>query len=122
MEVEMDRIVISIHSMVDLITNSSTELFVLDTDKSLEIVKEILQSAIDLNNKANNLSKSFSDIFDEPTLGSGKSALDGWEDCYTSKIENGIILSGSCDNSIPYWMFNFIKDTFGYKTERFHLG
>ena len=36
-------IVIHPHSIVDLITNSSTELFVIDTDKSIETVKEILQ-------------------------------------------------------------------------------
>jgi len=34
---------IKLHSAVDLITNSSTELFVCDTDKEIEIVKEILE-------------------------------------------------------------------------------
>jgi len=35
-------IVINLHSFIDVITNSSTELFVCDTDKTVEMVKEIL--------------------------------------------------------------------------------
>lgn len=35
-------LIINTHSMVDVITNSSTELFVCDTDKTVEMVKEIL--------------------------------------------------------------------------------
>lgn len=30
------------HSLVDLITNSSTEIFVIQTDKSVEVVREII--------------------------------------------------------------------------------
>jgi hypothetical protein len=35
--------IIDIHSFVDVITNSSTELFMLETDKSLELVREIVK-------------------------------------------------------------------------------
>jgi len=35
-------LIIDLHSFVDVITNSSTELFVCDTDKTIEMVKEIL--------------------------------------------------------------------------------
>ena len=118
----MISIILNIHSMVDLITNSSTELFVLDTEKSLEIVKNILQDAIYFHNKIHNANFTFEDIFQEPYIGSGEEAIDGWSDYYTSRIEDGIIIQGAEDNSIPYWMFNFIEDTFGYKTEQFHLG
>lgn len=119
------KIKINLHSMVDVITNSSTELFVLDTNKSLETVKEILQEAINLHNSSNDTNYNFEDIFDEPYIGSGKDALGDWCDFdpyFTSKIEKGIIIEGAEDNSIPYWMFEFIEDTFGYSTERFHLG
>lgn len=112
----------NIHSMVDVITNSSTELFVLDTDKTLETVKEILQEAINLHNKATGSNDQFSDIFQDPYYGSGENELDGCGDYYESKISNGIILYGANDNSIPYWMFDFIESVFGYQTERFHLG
>lgn len=113
---------LNFHSFVDVITNSSTELFVLDSDRALESVKEILQAAIDLHNKVEGSSYKFEDIFEEPYIGSGKKAIDGWEDYYTSNIDSGIIIEGAGDNSIPYWMFDFIESVFGYKTERFHLG
>ncbi len=118
----MDKIIIPIHSMVDIITNSSTELFVLDTEKSKHTVKEILISAIELHNLANNGKLTFEDCFDEPYHGSGEEALKGWNKYFTSRIKNGIILEGVGDNSIPYWMFEFIESIFGYSTERFHLG
>lgn len=118
----MDKIIINIHSFVDVITNSSTELFVLDTDKAIETVVEILEEAIALHNKTHDTSLEFKDVFNDPYIGSGKDALDGWEDYYNSSIDKGIILRGADNNSIPYWMWEFIESTFGYSTERFHLG
>ncbi len=38
----MIKIIIKIHSFIDVITNSSTELFVCDTDRSLEAVKGLV--------------------------------------------------------------------------------
>jgi hypothetical protein len=38
----METFIINIHSFVDVITNSSTELFVCDTDKALETVKSMV--------------------------------------------------------------------------------
>ena len=114
--------VIKPHSIIDVITNSSTELFIIPTDKTVEFVKEILQEAINLHNKTNGTSYTFDEIFEEPYVGSSKDALNGWEDYYKSNLSEGIILSGASDNSIPYWMFDFIEYAFGYKTERFHLG
>lgn len=43
----MDRIIINIHSMVDLITNSSTELFCYVKDKTKTQVEEIIKSVVD---------------------------------------------------------------------------
>lgn len=37
-------LIVSVHSFVDLITNSSSELFICNTDKSLDAVKSVLQS------------------------------------------------------------------------------
>jgi hypothetical protein len=44
MEVEMgkEKIAICIHSLVDVITNSSTELYAIDTEKTEGFVKELL--------------------------------------------------------------------------------
>jgi hypothetical protein len=37
-------LIINIHSLADVITNSSTDLFVCDTDKTIKMVKEILEA------------------------------------------------------------------------------
>ncbi len=42
MVVEMVKYIINVHSMVDIITNSSTEIFVLDTEKGLQMVKDMV--------------------------------------------------------------------------------
>ncbi len=115
-------IIINIHSMVDIITNSSTELFVLDTEKSIGVVKDILKEAINLHNMAHETKYKFEDIFDTLYIGSPKDALEDWETYHNSRIKEGLIIKGVGDNSIPYWMFEFIESTFGYSTERFHLG
>ena len=114
--------VIKPHSIIDVITNSSTELFVIDTDKSIETVKEILQEAINLHNKVKGSSYTFEDIFKEPRFNEGKVVIEGWEEFYTSELSNAIIVEGASDNSIPFWMLEFIENVFGYSTERFHLG
>ena len=115
-------IIINPHSIVDVITNSSTELFVIDTDKSVEVIKEILQEVVNLHNKAEGTSYTFEDIFKEPRFNEGKVIISGWEDYYQSKYSNAIIVEGASDNSIPYWVFEFIESVFGYSIERFHLG
>lgn len=114
--------IINIHSIVDVITNSSTELFILDEEKSLELIKDILTAAIDLYNKIESTNNTFTDIFKEPYYGLPSEALRGWEDYYKSRIKNkkAIILRGTCDNSIPEWIQTFIKTEFN--CERFHLG
>jgi len=38
---------IDVHSILDVITNSSSELFIIDSNKSIESVKEILQEILD---------------------------------------------------------------------------
>jgi hypothetical protein len=40
-------LVLNIHSFVDIITNSSTELFVGDSKKSIEAIEEIIQEFLD---------------------------------------------------------------------------
>jgi hypothetical protein len=57
--------VIRPHSFVDVITNSSTELFVCNTEKNLEMVKEVLQKILSGFNMMNDSSFSM-DVFKEP--------------------------------------------------------
>lgn len=50
------KTVISLHSFVDLITNSSSELFICDTKKSVEAVKETIEALAKLYNEKFELS------------------------------------------------------------------
>jgi hypothetical protein len=42
----MNPIYIPFHSVIDLITNSSSEIFVSATEKTLEVVKDIISNAL----------------------------------------------------------------------------
>jgi hypothetical protein len=61
----MELLKINIHSFVDLITNSSSELFVCDTQKSLETVKRLIEKIV----------KNYYDEIDQP-------CPDVWEDIF----------------------------------------
>jgi hypothetical protein len=68
---EMDKkqiFVITPHSFIDVITNSSSELFVGNTDKSLEAIKEICVDLLAMHNKINGTCLSFEDVFEEPWI------------------------------------------------------
>jgi hypothetical protein len=72
------KTVISLHSFVDLITNSSSELFICDTKKSVASVKEIIEALAKLYNKKFDLAEKetyygpisihglWTDVFSEP--------------------------------------------------------
>ena len=52
-----------LHSIVDVITNSSTELFICKTDKTLSLVKELLNEMLQLYNKVSDRTEMFDDVF-----------------------------------------------------------
>jgi len=56
-------LVISTHSFVDLITNSSTELFVCDTDKTLSAIKELLATLLKNHNDIEGECGEFDTVF-----------------------------------------------------------
>ena len=58
-------LIISPHSFVDVITNSSTELFVCDTTKTLEAVKEVLAKLLKLHDELTDDESVFEDVFKE---------------------------------------------------------
>ena len=64
--VKKELFIIKPHSMVDLITNSSSELFVCQTDKTLETVRELLIDMLNLHNKIHESNLKFEDCFEEP--------------------------------------------------------
>ena len=117
-------IAINVHSFVDVITNSSSELFVCDTDKSMTAVKQILSDKLRSYNRNNQRDVSFEDAFREPYIFT-QEMLDnvnkdwswGWE-----KQENvgKIIIRSIGDNSIPWEIVEWIESAFSAR--RWHLG
>ena len=59
----MKKILINVHSFVDVITNSSTELFICDTEKSVEVVQSLINEIQKKypNEYGHNLSVSLAD-------------------------------------------------------------
>lgn len=59
-------IFVNLHSFVDVITNSSSELFVCDTEKSIETIESLLQEMLDLYNRCHeDEHKTFEETFGE---------------------------------------------------------
>lgn len=68
---------ISTHSFVDLITNSSSELFVCDTKKTLSAVKELLTTLLKNHDAIDGESHSFEDVFG--TIEATEYCFDWWQ-------------------------------------------
>lgn len=139
-------LLLNIHSHLDLITNSSTELFITGGENNVDTVKEILQEILDswnklartgafgphwVKNKRKYLNKEQEKL--EPiyklddilevfvfTENMFKAQEDyGWG--YEKRENIGkIIIESRTDNSIPYEMFEWIEEAFCAK--RYHLG
>ena len=140
-------IVVGVHSFIDVITNSSTELFVIDKDNTVKAVEEMLKFMLEkwnelasggafgeyyVRNTSYSLKdgtkkpvplKTFDDTFDVfiYTEEMYKGRPSGW--AYEKKDNIGkIIIMGVGDNSIPYEMYEWIESAFGYGVKRYHLG
>ncbi len=135
---------LKLHSRVGIITNSSTELFVIS--KPVENIEELLQAMIDLENKINKTSLQYDDVFKSLVLYTKEKFKDDARDSVEAikryeercgrkpehsydwgyeKEENvgATMLYGACDNTIPYWILELIEcSNFGERIERFHLG
>ena len=93
-----------IHSVIDVITNSSSELFICDTDKTINMVSEILDELVEVYKKATGDQRSISEMLFVTEL----------------QKNNAIAIMGTEDNSIPWALFKFIEEVFNAK--RYHLG
>jgi hypothetical protein len=58
-------VVSNLHSIVDVITNSSSELFVCRTKETIDVIISGLKSIVETYNKLNHTQKDFDDIFGE---------------------------------------------------------
>ena len=112
-----DIIIINNHSFVDVITISSTELFVCDDDRSIVMVTEILEDMLSTYNKAMNSELTFEDVFKPVRIGT---SADDDDPYYGVRgAEGNIIIKGIYDNSIPYALWELIERAFD--ATRYHL-
>uniref|UniRef100_A0A6M3IRM5 Uncharacterized protein n=1 Tax=viral metagenome TaxID=1070528 RepID=A0A6M3IRM5_9ZZZZ len=110
------------------VSNSSSEAFILRTNKSTEQVKEELQGLIAWYQIASgDLDMSYEEVFQDPrlaTLGDLNYLEENWDykPYATDKNEwlMKIILYSAGDNSIPWGMIGLVEDA--YNADRIHLG
>ena len=85
----MKKFIIKTHSFVDVITNSSTELFVCDTDKSVDTIKDLFREKCQETNDM--------DWYDT--------------ELYVTELDNGFIEIESWLND-PEWFHDFVNTNF----------
>jgi len=102
---------VSIHSFVDLITNSSSELFVCSTDKTIEVVKKIIEGLFD-NYIENIMDPEYRKI-DKDTL---------WTEVFKEpEVADYTFNWYSIPDELTDEYVNYNYDNFGYNS-RFGLG
>lgn len=102
-------LLINTHSFVDVITNSSTELFVCDTDKTVDAIKDILKGI------------GADSLVNIGIIGKGEKPYWMNDDDWGIKTKEGqIYIEGIEDNIIPYELFDCIEYLFN--ATRYHLG
>lgn len=116
---------VNIHSFVDVITNSSTELFVCDTDKSIETVETILREKLKqysaLADREYVYEECFDPVFIYTQEMADKAAADEYSWGYEGQATVGkIIIESASDNTIPYDLWDRINDLFDGQNH--HLG
>jgi hypothetical protein len=123
-------LVVNAHSFIDVITNSSTELFVCNTDKTLSQISDILKELLSDWNRQNKFNWAYRDVFQDPVVVT-KNNIEkiendccyGFDDKYTPRrnyLMGNIVIYGVDDNSIPYDLFDEIEQVFN--ANRYHLG
>lgn len=127
----MIKSVISIQNISDVITNSSSEIFICQSDnpeQTLELMREVLSSVYDNFKKARDNSGSntysyYGDSIDDfMTLSIAYS--DGRDNNWGYTYKTGdILVESTDDNSIPSVIMDFIYEFFPYnKIQHHHLG
>jgi len=110
------------HSVVDLITNSSSELFVYSGPKSAAVVEDFIRELIDLNNRFSDHKVTFEDAFREIYVSTEtRKRGDSSDDGYGIETKPGdVIIESRSDNTIPWALQQAIEDMLG--ATRYHLG
>lgn len=117
--------VLNVQSMSDVITNSSSELFVLFTDKSVETVDEILQGITSgvCNSEVFSLEEfrkwEKDPLSVDPDDAYTFKVVDGWLDV-DEDLDGAVLVFSTDENSVPWEAMEKISEIFdGYRQ---HLG
>jgi len=105
------------------VSNSSSEAFILNTNKSVEEVESNLRLLLDTHNKITGEGREFTDVFDDyiHVFCDSDMHLANWSQWkWTKNHEGKIIVYSAGDNTIPWGMMDYICDLFD--AERIHLG
>jgi hypothetical protein len=127
----MKRISIPIQTISDIITNSSSEIFICKSDnaeQTVELLEEVLESVYENYKKAqdhagsNTYSYYGETLSDILTISIAKH--DESDVFYNYKITKGdVLIESTGDNSIPPIIMDFIEHFFQWdKVKRVHLG
>lgn len=95
------------HSTVDIITNSSSEIFVCNTNRSVEVIKTMLRELVSMYNSHHQTDYRYEDVFDDPYV-----VENGDEITNTYAGVGEIIIKSADDNSIPYAIMLWVEDAF----------
>jgi len=116
----MDKtiIIIPIHSIIDIITNSSSELFVCNTDKSTSEVRALLGAILTAYGEGKGHDYCFSEVFGDIKI-ADHNELD-WHGWGFDIHKGDLIITSESDNTIPWGIQDIIEDMFC--ATRHHLG
>lgn len=127
----MTKFIIPIQNISDVITNSSSEIFICQTDNPEEVaetIKEVLTTVYDSLKKARSCSgkntmalyeENLDDILSISVADNDYTDL-GWGYSYE---KGDIIIESEYDNSIPSILMDFIYEFFAWNNvEHHHLG
>jgi hypothetical protein len=109
------------NSIIDVITNSSSEIFVMEGNKEMDFIRDVLVKLLEATNLAEGRNDKLDDIL---TIRKATKEDETEHDAvkyYDTEIQEGeILIESTSDNTIPWQMQTFIEDTFNAK--RTHLG
>jgi hypothetical protein len=128
-------LVVDVHSVLDVITNSSSELFVISDNTTVSAVEDLLKYMVDTWNEMADkgiFGKWHQDretlkyencmgvrLMDPSDINIGEDAKYSWG--YETEENVGkIIIESTTDNSIPWEIIEWIESAFSSK--RWHLG
>lgn len=125
------KIIIHVQNISDIITNSSSEIFICKSDnaeQTVELLKEVLTNVYENYKKARDhagsntysyYGESLSDI-----LTISIANRDEHDDYFNYQIKKGdVIIESTDDNSIPVIIMDFISEFFSWNNiNRVHLG